>query len=65
MSEWQPIATAPRDGTWLLLHAWHWGRLPTIGVWSRYSNCWQDHNHGLDRPTHWAPIPAPPPPEVA
>jgi hypothetical protein len=57
MGGWQPIETAPKDGTWLLLYARHWGELPTIGMWSQARNCWQDFDHGLDRPTHWMPLP--------
>lgn len=66
MSEWQPIETAPKDGTPVLLyepsedptvHVAEWG----IGDWHL---C--DFDPGYDlvqravNPTHWMPLPEPP-----
>ncbi len=76
MSEWRPIATAPKDGTFVLLfvagrEAW----CPTVGRWNDgqtynsfgeiLSEGWGDeittfHVPGLNMPTHWMPLPAPP-----
>ena len=61
VSAWQPIASAPKDGTWLLLIGSRW-ELPCVGQWSYLSNCWQDFDNAIADPTHWMPLPAPPEP---
>jgi hypothetical protein len=74
MSEWQPIATAPRDGTWVLAHrAGDW-TLPELVQWHQGVNhsYWQTMEYGWPTkssqatcgPTHWMPLPAPPAKEV-
>lgn len=61
--EWQPIATAPRDGTCILAYY-----AADAGV---YDVCWDDalgwvsHDYEITNfmqsdLTHWRPIPAPP-----
>lgn len=72
---WQPIETAPRDGTTVVVYfkghgpmtvAWEdpWGDGPEGAIW-----CVTDHKHGPPYPvrgyrtgddTHWRPLPAPP-----
>lgn len=65
MSEWQPIDTAPKDGTPALFCVWNdetQDVLPiTSGFWSRLSNRWfsEISGHGI-KPTHWMPLPSPP-----
>lgn len=69
MSEWQPIATAPRDGTVVILlgkpHGLHG---VGMGVWRVRFKMWDFVRHrlgcnALDSDfTHWMPCPSPPPP---
>ena len=70
---WQPIETAPKDGTpvdlWGVnhLHYAKTGRRATNVTWGRVRDWmgnerddWQ-HGHGEDfEPTHWMPLPSPP-----
>lgn len=55
---WQTIETAPKDGTWVLVHRHGW-YLPEVAQRSIYAPVWQTLNHGV-APTHWMPLPAPP-----
>lgn len=68
--EWQPIETAPRDGTWFL--GWKEGRdiEDTVDVWQWDASVETDTGYGFwvnaadsnldEHPTHWRPLPAPP-----
>lgn len=61
--EWQPIKTAPRDGT--RFTAPNMYGAPTVGMWTNlYDGCWYDlqigHLNGHWKPTHWRPLPPPP-----
>jgi hypothetical protein len=69
MSDWQPIETAPRDGTpilaWGTLHAvgWNDGEAPSIQIAVYgYANCdcWYAPAMGGWKPSRWMPIPDPP-----
>lgn len=64
---WQPIATAPKDGTWLLLFRYErdgnriaegkWG-CGLMGTYGWGGNGW---SYPLNnKPTHWMPLPSPP-----
>ena len=56
---WQPIETAPRDGTLILVAVKHIG----CDVVSFWGAGWRETTNGLmlrDEPTHWQPLPAPP-----
>lgn len=69
MSEWQPIKTAPKDGTIILLTG---GQETLAGYWEQehapaalIGRGWQVYWHPTAkvpdrRPTHWMPLPAPP-----
>ena len=61
---WQPIETAPKDGT--VIDLWADGqRLPNCkwryGGWSQeYAEHPSAHFDIYDEPTHWMPLPEPP-----
>lgn len=54
--EWQPISTAPKDGSWVLLFSPE-DVVPRVGRWCDLSKEWL-FTH--DKPTFWQPLPAPP-----
>lgn len=56
-ARWQPIETAPKDGTRLLL-ANTTGKLAD-GVWSTRYEVWS-WPYMMTEPTHWMPLPAKP-----
>ncbi len=75
MSEWQPIDTAPKDGTEVLLFIPNWNNDVKIGNWCDtveldYGKVRRDrkywyagHSYGMapdPKPTHWMPIPKSP-----
>lgn len=62
--EWQPIETAPRDGT--LLFLWN-GKKMQRGFWDKVDCAWVLAFKTTTRrkpvhpaPTHWMPLPNPP-----
>lgn len=70
-SQWQPIESAPKDGTAILAcYAPHYeknGFLPIAVRWRAYhpnargNEEWRDHSGAKVRAiTHWQPLPAPP-----
>lgn len=69
MGEWQPMGTAPKDGTGVLLHCptypegivaavWSQSRGGFWGVWGLSSVAFNFDDE--DMPTHWRPFPKPP-----
>jgi hypothetical protein len=66
---WQPIETAPKDGTSVLLadndeiQICQWSERNVFGVreWC-YGHCEGEYNsrYTFDCPTHWMPLPEPP-----
>ncbi len=65
MGEWQPIETAPTDGTHVLL-AYYWaGERRHYIAEGWFDNRviidgWHRHGDSSVRATHWMPLPAPP-----
>jgi hypothetical protein len=65
MTDWQPIATAPKDGSLLLLGYSRQGAVPDVGQWFPCDSYGKDGgwwvSHALHVfPTHWMPLPDPP-----
>lgn len=69
MSEWQPIETAPRDGTRLLVYSTHAEAKGFVSIavdfWSmprhkRGYSGWGQFNANNWPATHWMPLPDPP-----
>ena len=65
--KWQPIETAPKDGTHVLL--WpspYWGGDSLSGGYATAHKRWFADGSGSETisPTHWQPLP-PPPKEAA
>lgn len=61
-SKWQPIKTAPKDGTRVILSS---ANIVVTGFWSPSSSVWLcDWSAGngdpKEKPTHWQPLPEPP-----
>lgn len=72
-SNWQPIGTAPKDGTRVLIYDpdddYYLNRSilpePTIYVcfWNDYHEYWveaEGERYSGFKPTHWMPLPEPP-----
>lgn len=68
--EWQPIETAPKDGTYVLLRfegPFHDQESPGVAVGRHYASgprwwltsIWAATTANAE-PTHWAPLPEPP-----
>lgn len=62
---WQPIETAPKDGTGILLYRRYEGKflhLVDVGEWQKENEggprwAWR---YSTWEPTHWMPLPDPP-----
>lgn len=63
MTDWQPIETAPKDGSWIIVTSTHNQYYRAAIMWDDY---WQDcneanHDSFMDKSaTHWMPLPDPP-----
>lgn len=67
MTDWQPIETAPQDGTRLILWGRYWSAgqgfmgEPLVGQHARDRwEVWGPGGRFGVRPTHWMPLPRPP-----
>lgn len=61
--QWQPIETAPKDGTIILvaLHEWNDpANRHVFEVVSWAGDCWSSEAYPIYPPTHWMPLPAAP-----
>ncbi|WP_401733489.1 hypothetical protein [Stenotrophomonas muris] len=61
-SQWQPIETAPKDGTPVLLDHPDWHMRVMRGAWDQEVLAWHVLGFGYTakQPTRWQPLPAPP-----
>tara|TARA_R110000868_G_C10948448_1_gene767609 strand:- start:345 stop:701 length:357 start_codon:yes stop_codon:yes gene_type:complete len=69
-SEWQPIETAPKDGTLVLLFEGIYGGCINTGYWGKHyimdkkevwcSNGCVENYQTFDKPSFWMPLPKPP-----
>jgi hypothetical protein len=59
MSEWQPIETAPKDGTTVILFCDRYASPDVADVGSYEQGQWVMNGSGWE-PTHWMPLPNPP-----
>ena len=60
---WQPIETAPKDGTNILATFWLWdnpkkGRGMEAVSWD--GEAWSSDAYPIYPPSHWMPLPSPP-----
>jgi Protein of unknown function (DUF551) len=56
---WQPIETAPKDGTDILVYS---NERIISAHWSVPADAWVEvvHDYSFAAPTHWMPLPEPP-----
>lgn len=57
---WHPIATAPRDGTRVLVHDPLWGAVTAENDGEEDDIWWETRSCKRVDPTHWMPLPEPP-----
>lgn len=57
MSNWQPIETAPKDGTEIL--AGDYDAMEIVN-WDEVEGIWKDRNGDYFWPAYWQPLPEPP-----
>ena len=62
MDNWQPIETAPRDGSWVLGHSSENAHEDVVYVmeWFERDGWLKVYHDCSAHPTHWQPLPAPP-----
>jgi hypothetical protein len=57
--QWQPIETAPTDGTEIIIIPYGDVRDLQVSWFIRSDNRWANWDYSRD-PTHWMPLPKPP-----
>ncbi len=60
MTEWQPIETAPKDGTIIIIPDAVWGVIATKWMNHNGINAWWTRGRYLRHPLYWMPLPEPP-----
>lgn len=63
MSKWQPIETAPKDGTQFIAWISHYYQGKgghALVLWLPSKNGWHDASARRVQPTHWHPLPEAP-----
>lgn len=68
MDKWQPIETAPKDGSMLLVYGrpfsddgQGYAKAAHVAWWEDSDECWTPQSHAAwTEPTHWMPLPEPP-----
>lgn len=65
MNDWRPIATAPKDGTLVLVRGLKSEIVATAKYDASYARPWCDWDWDdplpyYEEPTHWMPLPDPP-----
>lgn len=61
--DWQPIETAPHDGTRVIVWSRDWAGGSEIAEFDGFFDAWAESGDGallIPGPTHWRPLPAPP-----
>ena len=56
LTQWQPIDTAPKDGTLVLICEYG---CVYVAIFNKEGFCYNDEHIGFN-PTHWMPLPKPP-----
>jgi hypothetical protein len=59
MSDWQPIETAPKDGTRVLIYEPNTEEGGSVLLGKYEDGQWHDLDFNRN-PTHWMPLPEPP-----
>lgn len=57
-NNWQPISTAPKDGTAILVYIG--GNIEAVAVTQWEDGAWSWPDYVRYQPTHWQPLPEPP-----
>lgn len=57
---WQPIETAPKDGSRVLLWSKHWSASHTGQFYGNWWSSFYEIGPFHSPPTHWQPLPTPP-----
>ena len=59
MTEWQPIETAPKDGTYILVSI-PLSLKSKVRIVNYNDHFWRDDNRNItNEPSHWMPLPRP------